>query len=224
MRRRPWSPGAVARSVIPVRSALTIRNPVTFRSPVPATPPRGPNHTVERARELAHHLLAPVGTRWPHTMGVAGRAAEVARTVSAADRDLLVATAWLHDIGYAPSVVDTGFHAVDGARFLYQHGWPARLAALVAHHSGARFVAEANGAHAALEEFPYERSAVADALTYADQTSGPAGQLMDLDHRLAEMLHRHGPDSVQAQVHQVRAPYLREAVTRVGRRLRDLQD
>lgn len=196
---------------------------MTFRTPVPATPLRHTSYSVERARDLAHDLLGPVGTRWPHTKAVAARAAEVAGTVPAVDRDLLVATAWLHDIGYAPSCVDTGFHAVDGARYLARRGWPARLVALVAHHSGARFVADANGAGDALDEFRYERSSVSDALTYADQTSGPAGQSMDFDDRLAEMLRRHGPDSVQAQVHQVRAPYLRESVTRVRRRLRDRQ-
>ena len=26
--------------------------------------------------------------------------------------------AWLHDVGYAPSLVETGLHALDGARFL----------------------------------------------------------------------------------------------------------
>lgn len=42
------------------------------------------------------------------------------------DRDLLVAAAWLHDIGYAPELRDTGFHPLDGARHLEALGAPAR--------------------------------------------------------------------------------------------------
>ena len=30
----------------------------------------------------------------------------------------MTAAAWLHDIGYAPAVDDTGFHPLDGARYL----------------------------------------------------------------------------------------------------------
>jgi hypothetical protein len=39
---------------------------------------------------------------------------------------------------------------------------------------------------------------VAEALTYADQTTGPDGHQMDVADRLAEMLRRHGPDSPNA--------------------------
>jgi hypothetical protein len=49
--------------------------------------------------------------------------------------------------------------------------------------------------------FPAHRHAcgpVADALTYADQTTGPDGHQMDVADRLAEMLRRHGPDSPNA--------------------------
>ncbi len=190
---------------------------LTFREPVRIGP--DPRHNAQSARRLAFELLGP-GDRWRHSVGVAARAAEVASSVPAGDRDLLVAAAWLHDIGYAESVVDTGFHAVDGARYLDRLGWPGRLSALVAHHSGARFMAQVNGEREALREFACERSAVSDALTYADQTTGPTGQGMDIEDRLAEMLRRHGPDSLQARVHDVRAPHLRDTAARVRHRLR----
>jgi hypothetical protein len=35
-------------------------------------------------------------------------------TVPAADRPVLIAAAWLHDIGYAPGLPETGFHPLDG--------------------------------------------------------------------------------------------------------------
>ena len=66
----------------------------------------------------------------------------------------------------------------------------------------------------------YARGPLADALTYADQTTGPDGEVMAIDDRLAEMLRRHGPDSHNARVHPQRAPAIRAAVLRVEQRLR----
>jgi hypothetical protein len=46
------------------------------------------------------------------------------------------ATAWLHDIGYAPDLALTGLHGLDGARYLRdsQHA-DAMVCRLVARHS-----------------------------------------------------------------------------------------
>jgi len=109
--------------------------------------------------------------------------------------------------------------AVDGAVDLDRGGWPRRVCSLVAHHSGADFVARARGLSAALDRYPADRSPVSDALTYADQTVGPRGQRVSIDERMAEMLARHGRDSIQAAVHHLRAPYLRAVAERVERPL-----
>src|SRR5262249_49316796 len=151
-----------------------------------------PDHNAAAARALSQRLLVTMESRWRHSIGVARRAEELAVTVPEIDREVLVAAAWLHDIGYSPSLIDTGTHGLDGARFLQRVGWPLRICALVAHHSGARFVAQVNGQSVALGEFECEKSPVADALTWADQTTGPIGQPMDLEDRLADMLRRHG--------------------------------
>jgi HD superfamily phosphodiesterase len=132
--------------------------------------------------------------------------------VTAEDLDVLEAAAWLHDIGYAPSVRLTGFHSLDGARYLREHGWPSRVCGLVAYHSGAHLVAEAKDLTSQLAEFEHEKSLVADLLTYADQTTGPSGESMTVDHRIADMLRRHGPGSVNALVHPARGPLLRSIV------------
>jgi putative nucleotidyltransferase with HDIG domain len=174
---------------------------------------------VEHAEELVRTLLSLQEERWLHTVGVANRARFFARTVPSADRDLLVAAAWLHDIGYAPEVIDTGFHSLDGARYLDRMGWPSRLTSLVAHHSGARFVAEVRGLGSLMASYPVEISAVSDALTYADQTVGPHGRTYTVESRMAEMLDRHGPGSPQAQAHRARGPYLLNVANRVRQRL-----
>jgi anti-anti-sigma regulatory factor len=174
---------------------------------------------VRDARRLAETLLAGLPQRWRHTVGVAARAAEVALP-SDADAGALVAAAWLHDIGYADVVRETGFHPLDGGLHLRALGWPDRIACLVAHHSEAICIAEVRGLAERLDEFPREESAVADALTYADQTVGPTGRVMELDERLADMLRRHGPESPNARAHPRRAPLLRAAVCRVESRRR----
>jgi putative nucleotidyltransferase with HDIG domain len=166
------------------------------------------------ARRLAEALLGDMGNRWLHTKGVAERAASLAAPLGV-DADLLTAAAWLHDIGYAEPTVVTGFHPLDGADHLTRNGWPSRVAGLVAYHSGARFVAAARGLSELLAAYPDERTPVADALTYADQTVGPAGARVDPAARYAEVLHRHGPCSWNAKVDPDRGPYLRAITRRV---------
>ncbi|GAA0256992.1 HD domain-containing protein [Cryptosporangium japonicum] len=175
---------------------------------------------VDDARALAGELLGVDSERLRHTAGVAGRAAELVDTVPADDRELLIAGAWLHDIGYAPALRATGFHPLDGADELRRRHWAERLCGLVAHHSGAAFVAEARGLADELGRYHDERSALSDALTYADQTVGPDGVRMRFEDRVADMLRRHGPDSPNASVHVRRGPYLAAVVARVEERLR----
>lgn len=174
---------------------------------------------VHDAHDLAEILLSELPQRWHHSAGVARRAERLAGTVPPGDAGLLVAAAWLHDIGYSTVVRTSGFHPLDGARYLTAHGWPTRLAGLVAHHSEALAVARVRGLEHELAAFPRERSAVADALAYADQTVGPSGRRMSIEQRLTDMLRRHGPDSPNATAHPRRAPQLRASAGRVEQRL-----
>jgi putative nucleotidyltransferase with HDIG domain len=136
---------------------------------------------VNVARAAAEVLLRDLPDRLAHSVGVARRADELAVTVDPAERELLVVPAWLHDIGYSPALHETGFHPVDGATYLHHHGWPMRVCALVAHHSGALLIAHAHNLDRALNRYPHEQSPMSDALTYADQTTGPQGLPMTVD-------------------------------------------
>jgi hypothetical protein len=177
---------------------------------------------VQTAKATATDLLTANPARLRHTAGVVGRALEAALTVDRADRSLLLAAAWLHDIGYAVDLQQTGFHPLDGARHLEQAGWPTRVCGLVAFHSGARFIASELGLLDELLHFFHEKGPVEDALTYADQTTSATGEPITFDERVQEMLRRHGPDSPNARVHAQREPDLRAAVQRVQNRLADL--
>lgn len=96
------------------------------------------------AAELARVKLAvALPRRWRHVKSVGRRARWVAKQLSLSDE--LVAAAWLHDIGYAPELVETGFHPLDGARYLRRQGINDPVVRRVAHHSCARIEADVRG-------------------------------------------------------------------------------
>jgi putative nucleotidyltransferase with HDIG domain len=148
----------------------------------------------ERAAELAEHLVAPLGRRWKHVQAVAACATNLADAVSESDRPTLIAAAWLHDIGYAADLAVTGFHPLDGARHLREHGWPTMMVNLVAHHSAARYEAVERVLEQELSVFPFSLSALQDALDTADLTTGPAGEAWTFDERMDEIMQRYPPN------------------------------
>jgi HD superfamily phosphodiesterase len=153
------------------------------------------DQVVERAEELARDLLAGSGRRWLHVQAVAARAAELAVMLPPADRSRVVAAAWLHDIGYAPTVARTGFHPLDAAIYLDSlGGFEPVIVRLVAHHSGASVEAEERGLASALSEYLRPRVDLLDVLTAADMTVGPDGMRVSAEARLTEILHRYAND------------------------------
>lgn len=150
---------------------------------------------VDWAAAEAEARLRPLGRRLTHVQRVAERAAEIGPATVGQPTELLTAAAYVHDIGYAPELAMTGFHPLDGARFVRDSGHPD-LASLVAHHTGARNEAVLRGIDDFLTEFPFEDSLLQRALTYCDLTTGPDGSRTNVDHRVAEICERYGPDHV----------------------------
>ncbi|SDT63399.1 HD domain-containing protein [Jiangella sp. DSM 45060] len=169
---------------------------------------------IDDARWLAHQLLADEWPkRWRHVVAVAERAESL--TASLEDRQALVCAAWLHDIGYATAVSDTGFHPLDGARHLRRIGFDPRVTALVAHHSCAEIEAELRGLGAELRnEFPRERTIVADALCTCDFTTGPDGEPLSVAERLDEIRTRYGTGHVVTRFSEIAEGDIRAAVAR----------
>lgn len=166
------------------------------------------------ARWEAERLLTPVGSRWIHTQAVADTALRVAQADPLIDGDVLVAAAYLHDVGYAFEVHDTGHHGLDGARYLAAKGLH-RISRLVANHSGARHEAELRGLAAALERFPAETSPTARALTYCDVITDPVGRAVTLPMRFADVGRRYGPDHLVTMAMERAYPELEAAVRAV---------
>ena len=173
--------------------------------------------TVWAARE-GEIRLARLGSRWSHARGVAARAEEIAGAVDPHDRPVLIAAAYLHDVGYAAELVVHGFHPLDGALWLRAQG-QVRLAGLVAHHTGAMFEASAHGLADALAAFHDERSPVSDALAYSDLTTGPNGEPMSVAERLSEIERRYGPGSLVVRALEDASSALEAMIRRTEARL-----
>ena len=97
----------------------------------------------DAARLAEKMLAAELPRRWRHVRSVARRARWTAKQLSLSED--LVAAAWLHDIGYAQELVETGFHPLDGARYLRRIGIDAQVVSLVAYHSCAEIETEVRG-------------------------------------------------------------------------------
>lgn len=173
------------------------------------------------AAELARTFLeVPLPRRWAHVQGVARQARSLA-PILGDDAELLEAAAWLHDIGYSPELVDTGFHPLDGARYLRdaQHA-NATLCGLVAHHSCAIIEARDRGLDDELaREFPSPESMLTDALAYCDMTTTPDGHVVSVHDRLSEIRERYGPQSIVTRFTHKAEPHLVSSVHRTTRLL-----
>lgn len=167
------------------------------------------------AQRIARELLSTLPRRVAHVEGVARRAAEAASAVS--DPGLLVVAAWLHDIGYAPTLVKSGFHPVDGAQYLQQIGAGERLCGLVANHSCAHVEARRRGIPI---EWADEESAERDALWWADMTTTPDGDVTTVSARIAEVQERYGREHVVSLSVSEAGPDLLAAAARTEERIR----
>ena len=163
------------------------------------------------ARDLAQRLLVePLPRRWAHSQGV-GRKAESIAHIAGTDAQVLAYAAWLHDVGYAPDLVKSGSHALDGARYLRDIvGADNRLCRLVANHTYAIVEARHRGLAEQLSaEFPAVKGLVADMLVYCDMTTSPVGDPVDVESRLSEIADRYGPgDIVSDTIAEVRSRIL----------------
>jgi hypothetical protein len=199
--------------------------PTGARSEEPGSPPAAvPQSWSSRdwwARTIARHFLDVPGLRerrWLHVQAVAAKAERIAVTLGP-EGPLLVAAAWLHDIGYSPALADSGFHPLDAADFLRTAGVGGPLAALVAHHTGASYEAAERGLSGELSHYPDEVNAVRDALWACDLTTGPDGEIVTLAERLGEITSRYGPGHPVTRATTAARPDLDAAVERTRQRL-----
>jgi hypothetical protein len=175
---------------------------------------------VEEAMALAGRLLREhLPRRWAHTQGVGSRAQGLGATLGERARVVEVA-AWLHDIGYSPVLRSTGFHPLDGARYLRDVVVADDMVCrLVAHHTGALVEADERGIPELVDEFPLPDVELLEALTYCDLTTDPDGCQVEVEERLSEILMRYSSEHVVHRSVVRSAPSLRRAALNTQRRL-----
>jgi putative nucleotidyltransferase with HDIG domain len=174
-----------------------------------------------QAYDLAEKLLADfLPRRWAHSQGVARRAVQLA-PILGSNADLVHSAALLHDIGCSPAIGETGFHPLDGARFLRSEGVDERIVRLVAHHSCALWEARERRLDLSLAEaFEPPNPELADALAWCDMTTSLDGTPVSLEDRLDEVYSSNPPEHVLSRAFRLAAPELAAAITRVeGRRM-----
>lgn len=172
------------------------------------------------ASETASRLLEPSSTRHAHTSGVAQQAASVCHLLAEPWRSALGEAAWLHDIGYSPSLVDTGFHPLDGARWLRGEGRSPEVCRLVAWHTRSRTEARLRGLEDVLvAEFDAPPAVAQATLTWADLTSSPTGERCSPATRVSEILCRYEPESLVHQATLANEAELLEDARSVANRL-----
>lgn len=173
--------------------------------------------TVEQSKALARKHLSGMGNRWQHVQA-AGRRAEELRAAGFVD-DTIVSAAWLHDIGYAPDLIDTGFHPVDGARYLQRIGLPERIVAMVAWHTGADQEAAERGLQPQLAELSTPDPGDLDTVTLIDLVTSPTGTAVLPEDRIAEILSRYPADHEVHQAVQRSGPGLLAVAARAKHKL-----
>ncbi|MEU8661922.1 HD domain-containing protein [Actinoplanes philippinensis] len=169
---------------------------------------------IERARDLTRLVLAEsIPRRWAHSQGV-GRKAESVAHLLGDEASALVCAAWLHDVGYAPDLVVTGMHQLDGARYLRDvAGMDDLICRLVAHHSCAFIEGRNRGlADELASEFPPVEGLASHAITYADMTTTPDGDPVEVEQRLAEILSRYGDGHLVAESIREASPLIINSV------------
>lgn len=169
-----------------------------------------------RAATVAEALLKDEGTRLAHSAAVARQVERVVGLLPERWLGAAIDAAWLHDIGYSSYLAYTGFHPLDGARWLRDHGWANGTCRLVAWHTGAIWEARLDGLAGQLAaDFARPQDLPLAALTWADLTSTPSGERCDAEWRLAEILNRYPPGSIVHQATLASLPTLRSAVRRI---------
>jgi hypothetical protein len=169
------------------------------------------------AREQATILLPPLGDRWLHVQGVVAKAKGLSKLFKSEDSKALLIAAYLHDIAYAPSLIVTGFHPIDGARYI-EPFVGKRVADLVARHTQSHFEAASRGLTCELAPFTDEKTIITDALAYCDVFTDSKGNTVSLRQRREGVLARYGPDHIVYQSFLLAYPYLCLSVARIQRR------
>lgn len=148
---------------------------------------------------LIRDYLGEGSPRYKHSIEVSKLVMEIVGSSYEYSQHATIA-ALLHDIGYSEEVNFTGFHPVDGYRFLRAKGYVKDILDVVLHHSLAREDYLHNHSTKELEDYKEiilsdRAQKILEIVSYADWHTDGQGNRVSVDGRYADILDRHGHNS-----------------------------
>lgn len=165
--------------------------------------------------------LAGQPERLRHILIVADRVRQSARDINELHPELYLSerlaycAALVHDIGYLPEAVETGFHPIDGYRYLVRARM-RQLADLIVCHSTAPEEAELLG----IQPIPCSDHLAAKLITFWDMQVGPNGETLTFAERCDDIRARYGEGSTAVGALEHALPRLQELMSSIERLLR----
>lgn len=165
---------------------------------------------------FVREALAKSPSRIEHIFAVGRKAKAAAETIKRRhpeieiDPDFVYCAALLHDIGYAESIAQTGFHPLDGYNFLCRSGYPDLAAAIVGHSSAPE--------HAQLSGISLpdiNDSVTAKIITYCDAHIKQGGAEVTYQERVNDIVSRYGTDSITVQACHRADPRIRAIISEI---------
>ncbi|WP_052807376.1 HAD-IA family hydrolase [Risungbinella massiliensis] len=151
--------------------------------------------------EWLQTYFSPTDMRYQHILGVVQKANKSPES-------------YLHDVGYSPSLIRTGFHPIDGAIYALEHGFELDVIMAILFHGGADGEAQLHGGkiremYEKLSKFvTTSQQERIDFLTYCDIHTSPDGQTITIEERLADIWSRYNVETVVYQNMKQQVPYL----------------
>lgn len=180
-----------------------------------------PAYQLMNEERLASYI-APQTARYAHILGVVNMMQELCqkRSIPKKQTEWLIQSAFLHDIGYSPTLANHQYHPVDGTIFAYEQGFPKPVLAAVLFHSEAMRTRSLSSAIVTLYEKNYplldkKDQFFIDMITYCDLHCSPHGQRVTLDERVNEVVVRYGADHEVSQQMLHNMKYYLRTVERV---------
>jgi HD superfamily phosphodiesterase len=173
----------------------------------------------EAAETFVRTAFADQPARLQHILVVAEQVRQSARAIHARhpaepiDEGAAHCAGLVHDIGYLAQARETGFHPLDGYRFLREHGAES-LARCIVGHSSSPEEARLRG----LSLPDGTEDIAAKLVTYWDMRVKQGGEIVSYAERLEDILRRHGRESVVGQAQILADGRIRRLISEIEER------
>lgn len=160
--------------------------------------------------EIDDILTLPVN-RLNHILRVVSNSIILLKQLNISEKSVLykkvIASAYLHDIGYLTKLNKEDFHPYDGYVYLKSLGYDNSILNVVLHHTYAEKMVEMNGEvlseavknvfkEISFECLNREDKFIYDLITMSDMLSDGNGELVTIEQRIFDIGERHGYDSI----------------------------